>query len=41
VAALRLRGSRPGRNGIREEEALAIAKRWPAGGVIEMRPIAE
>ena len=24
-----------------EEEAIAIAKRWPAGGVVEIRPVAE
>jgi hypothetical protein len=24
-----------------EEEAVAIAKRWPAGGAVEVRPIAE
>jgi hypothetical protein len=24
-----------------EEEAIAIAKRWPAGGVVEVRPVAE
>jgi len=24
-----------------EAEAIAIAKRWPAGGVVEIRPIAE
>ena len=24
-----------------EEEAIAIAKRWPAGGVVEVRPLAE
>ncbi len=24
-----------------EDEALAIAKRWPAGGVVEVRPVAE
>ena len=24
-----------------EDEAIAIAKRWPAGGVVEIRPVAE
>jgi hypothetical protein len=24
-----------------EDEAVAIAKRWPAGGIVEIRPIAE
>lgn len=24
-----------------EDEAIAIAKRWPAGGVVEVRPVAE
>ena len=24
-----------------EEEAVAIAKRWPAGGVVELRPVAD
>jgi hypothetical protein len=24
-----------------EEEAIAIAKRWPAGGIVEIRPVAE
>jgi hypothetical protein len=24
-----------------EEEAIAIAKRWPSGGVVEVRPVAE
>lgn len=24
-----------------EEEAIAIAKRWPAGGIVEVRPVAE
>jgi len=24
-----------------EEEAVAIAKRWPAGGLVEIRPVAE
>jgi len=24
-----------------EDEALAIAKRWPAGGIVEVRPVAE
>jgi hypothetical protein len=24
-----------------EEEAIAIAKRWPAGGVVELRPVAD
>jgi hypothetical protein len=24
-----------------EEEAIAIAKRWPVGGVVEVRPVAE
>ena len=24
-----------------EEEAIAIAKRWPAGGAVEVRPVAE
>jgi hypothetical protein len=24
-----------------EAEAIAIAKRWPAGGIVEVRPVAE
>jgi hypothetical protein len=24
-----------------EDEAIAIAKRWPAGGIVEVRPLAE
>jgi hypothetical protein len=24
-----------------EEEGIAIAKRWPAGGIVEVRPVAE
>jgi hypothetical protein len=24
-----------------QEEAIAIAKRWPAGGIVEVRPVAE